>query len=63
LDEIIIAARQKGDESRGVQIPRMDVAGGPGVPSAIPDTSKRKGKAVMPVRSDDEVSSNDDHPL
>jgi hypothetical protein len=39
------------------------VAGGPGGPSAGPNTSKGKGKVAMPVRSDDEVSSDDDHPL
>jgi hypothetical protein len=31
--------------------------------SAGPSTSKRKGKVVMTVRNDDEVSLDDDHPL
>jgi hypothetical protein len=44
LDEINIAARLKGNESRGVHIHGADVAGGPGVPSTGPDTSKGKGK-------------------
>jgi hypothetical protein len=63
LDEIGITVWQKGDEYHGVQIPGADVAGGSGVPSAGPNTSKGKGKAVMPIRSDDEVSSNDDQLL
>jgi hypothetical protein len=49
------------------ELPTLDeiriVVGGPGVPSASLDTSKRKGKAVTPVRNDDEVLSDDDHPL
>jgi hypothetical protein len=63
LDDIGIAMRQKGDESRGVQIPGPDTAGGPGVSSADPNASKGSGKAVTPVRSDNEVLSDDDHPL
>jgi hypothetical protein len=63
LDEIGIAVRQKGNESWGVQIPRADVASGPGVLSTGTNTNKGKGKAVTPVRSDEEVSSDDDHHL
>jgi hypothetical protein len=63
LDEIGIAARQKGDESQGVQIPGADVAYGSGAPSDSLDLGKGKGKAATPVRSDDEVSSDDGHPL
>jgi hypothetical protein len=62
LDDISLAVRQKGDESRGVQIPRADVTGGPGAPSAGSGPIKGKGKAATPVRNDDEVSSDDDHP-
>jgi hypothetical protein len=63
LDEISIAARHKGDESRGVWIAGADVAGGPGAPSTRLDTNKGNDKVVMAVRSDDAVSSDDDHPL
>jgi hypothetical protein len=63
LDEIGIAAWQKGNKSRGVQIPGADVAGGPDAPSVGPGSSKGKGKVATPVRSDDEVSPDDDHPL
>jgi hypothetical protein len=63
LDEIGIAMRQKDDESRGVQISRADVAGSLCGPSNGLDTSKGKGKAVTLFRSNDEVSSVDDHPL
>jgi hypothetical protein len=62
LDDIGIVTRQRGNDSRGVQIPGADVAGGPGAPSVGPDTSKGKGKVVIAVRSDNEVSSDDDHP-
>jgi hypothetical protein len=48
LDDIDFTAWQRGDESRGVQ---------------IPGTDKGKGKAVLSIGSDDEVSSNNDHPL
>jgi hypothetical protein len=41
----------------------MDIAGGPIVPTAGPDTSKRKGKAVTPVHGDDKVSLDDNHTL
>jgi hypothetical protein len=60
LDEISIAVRHKGDESRGVRIAGADVAGGPGAPSTGLDTNKGKGKVAMAVRSDDAVSSDDD---
>jgi hypothetical protein len=63
LDEISIAARHKGDESRGVWIAGADVASGPGARSTRLDTNKGKGKVVMAVHSDDVVSSDDDHPL
>jgi hypothetical protein len=63
MDEIGIAARQKGGESQGVQIPGADVAYGSGAPSDGLDPGKGKGKAATPVRSDDEVSSDDGHPL
>jgi hypothetical protein len=63
LDEIGIATWQKGDKFWGVQMPGADVAGGPGAPSASPNTGKGKGKAVTLVRSDNEVSLDDDHPL
>jgi hypothetical protein len=62
LDDIGITVQQKGDESRGVQIPRADVDGGPGGVSTGPDPGKGKGKVAAPVRSDDEVSLDDDHP-
>jgi hypothetical protein len=63
LDEIGIIVQQKGDKSWGVQNPGTDVADGPGATSTGLGSNKGKGKAVMPVRSDDEVSSDDDHPL
>jgi hypothetical protein len=63
LDEIGIDVRQKGDESQGVQIPGMDIADGPIVPSAGPDTSKRKGKVVTPICSDDKMSSTTTTPI
>jgi hypothetical protein len=63
LDNICIAVLQKGDESRGVQIPRADVAGGPGGVSTGLDTGKGKGKVAAPVGSNDEVLANDDHSL
>jgi hypothetical protein len=62
LDEIGLAVRHKGDESRGVQIPGTDVAGGPSTPSAGSGPRKGKGKVATPVPSNDEVSSDDDHP-
>jgi hypothetical protein len=63
LFEIGITMWQKGDESRGVQISRTDIAGGSGAPRAGPGSSKGNGNAAMPVHSGDEVSSDDDHPL
>jgi hypothetical protein len=62
LDDIGIVTRQRGNDSRGVQIPGADVAGGLGAPSVGLDTSKGKGKVVIVVCSDNEVSSDDDHP-
>jgi hypothetical protein len=63
LDEIGIDVRLKGDESRGALIPEADVAGGPGGMSTSPNASKGTGKVAMPVHSDDEVLSYDDHLL
>jgi hypothetical protein len=63
LDNIDIAVLQKGDESRGVQIPETDVADGLGGVSSGPNPSKGKGKATAPICSDDEVSLDDDEPL
>jgi hypothetical protein len=60
MDAIGIAPIQRGDQSRGVQILGLGAVGGQGgsAPSLAP--SKGKGKVVRVIRSDDEVSSNDD---
>jgi hypothetical protein len=63
LDEISITMQLKGDESWGVLITRVDVASGSSGTSTSPNTDKGKGKAAMPVCSNDKVSSDDDHPL
>jgi hypothetical protein len=63
LDEISITVRQRGDECQGVQIPGVDVAGGPGGSSSGLDAGKGKGKASVPIRNYDKVSLDDDHPL
>jgi hypothetical protein len=63
LDDIGVTVQQKGDESWGVQISRMDTAGGQGGGGTPMAPSKGKGKAVRVVASDDEVSSDDDAPL
>jgi hypothetical protein len=55
--------RQRGDESRDVQIPGADVVGAQGGMSFDPSYDKGKGKAVLTIGSDDEVSSDDDDPL
>jgi hypothetical protein len=61
LDNIGITTRQRGDESRGVQIPRADIAGGQGGVSTGPGSDKGKGKvAPQIVLSDTEVSSEED---
>jgi hypothetical protein len=46
LADIGIIVQQKGDESRGVQIPGMDTAGGQGGGDTTTTLSKGKGKAV-----------------
>jgi hypothetical protein len=46
LDDINIVARQRGDESRDVQIPGADKAGGQGSASTGPSSSKGKGNAA-----------------
>jgi hypothetical protein len=61
LDDIDIIAWQRGDESWGIQIPRVDVAGGQGGASTGPSSGKEKGKVVPRiVLSDTEVSSEED---
>jgi hypothetical protein len=60
MDDVGIAPIQRGGQSRGVQIPRAGTAGG-AAPS--PALSKGKGKVVRVIRSDDEVSSDDDVPM
>jgi hypothetical protein len=62
LDDIDIIARQRGDESWGIQIPRADIADGQGGVSTGPRSGKEKGKAVPHViLSDTEVSSEEDN--
>jgi hypothetical protein len=46
LDDINIAARQRGDESRDVQIPGAVIAGGQGNVSTGPSSGKGKGNAA-----------------
>jgi hypothetical protein len=46
-----------------VRIPGAGAAGGQGGADTAPVPSKSKGKVVQIVRSDDEVSSDDDIPL
>jgi hypothetical protein len=46
-----------------VQIPETDAVGDPSGASTGPDLGKGKCKAAMPVCNDNEVSSDDDHPL
>jgi hypothetical protein len=46
-----------------VQIPGADVVGAQGGMSFDPSYDKGKGKAVLTIGSDDEVSSDDDDPL
>jgi hypothetical protein len=61
LDDISIATRQRGDESREVQIPGADVASGQGSASTSLGSSKGKGKAAPQiVLSDIDVSSEED---
>jgi hypothetical protein len=58
LDDIDITTRQRGDEYRGIQIPRADAAGGQGIASTGPISGKEKGKVVpCVVLSDTDVSS------
>jgi hypothetical protein len=63
MDDISIALIQRGDQSRGVQIPGSGAAGGQGgaAPSLAP--TKGKGKVVRVIHNDDEVSSDDDVPV
>jgi hypothetical protein len=65
LDDIDITARQRGDESWGVQIPGADIAGSQGGASTGPSSDKEKGKVVPRViLSNMEVSlEQDDVPL
>jgi hypothetical protein len=65
LDDIDVVARQRGDESRGVQILGTNVADGQGGASTSPGSSKGKGKvAPQIILSDTEViSEEDDAPL
>jgi hypothetical protein len=61
LDDISIVARQRGDESWGIQIPEADIADGQGGASTGPSPGKEKGKMVPHIiLSDTEVSSEDD---
>jgi hypothetical protein len=61
LDDIDFTAWQRGDESQGIQIPGVDVAGGQGSASTGPSSDKEKGKAVRQiVLTDTEVSSEED---
>jgi hypothetical protein len=73
LDNIDITARQRGDESWGIQIPKTDVANSQGGASTVPGSSKGKGKVASSgsaskvssriILSDTEVLSDDDLPL
>jgi hypothetical protein len=63
LDDIGVIVQQKGDESRGVQIPGMDTAGGQDGDDTTAAPSKVKGTAMQVIYSDDEVLSDDDAPL
>jgi hypothetical protein len=46
MDDIGIALIQRGDQSRGVQIPGTGTTGGQGGVASTPDPSKGKGKVV-----------------
>jgi hypothetical protein len=62
LDDIDITVRQRGDESRGVQIPGEDIADSWGGASTDPSSDKEKGKVVPHIiLSDTEVSSKEDN--
>jgi hypothetical protein len=63
MDDIGIALIQRGDQSRGVQIPGAGAAGGQGGAAPSPAPTKGKGKVVRVIHSDDEVSSDDDVPV
>jgi hypothetical protein len=63
MDDVGIAPIQRGDQSWGIQIPRAGSASGQGNAAPSPAPSKWKGKVVWVIRSDDEVSSDDDVPL
>jgi hypothetical protein len=61
LDDIGIIAQQRGDESRGIQIPVAGIADGQGSASTDPSCGKGKGKAAPRIiLSDTEVSSEED---
>jgi hypothetical protein len=61
LDDIDIAAWQRGDESWGIQIPGVDIADSQGGASTGPSSVMVKGKAVPRiVLNDTEVSSEED---
>jgi hypothetical protein len=61
LDNIGIAVRQRGDESRGIHIPRVDIASSQGCVSTSPGSGKGKGKAAPQIiLSNTEVSSEED---
>jgi hypothetical protein len=63
LNNIDIATRQRGTESRGAQILGIDATSGRRGTDTSAGSSKRKGKSAPSVGSGDEVSSNDDIPL
>jgi hypothetical protein len=63
LDDIDIARMWRGKESRGMQIPGMDAAGGRRGTNTITGSTKGKGKVAPSVGGDDEVSSDDGIPL
>jgi hypothetical protein len=46
MDDVSIVPIQRGDQSRGVQIPRTSVMGGQGGAVSTPAPSKGKGKVV-----------------
>jgi hypothetical protein len=63
LDNIGITVQQKGDESRGVQIPGTNTTSGQGGGDTTTAPSKGKGKAMQVIASDDKVLSDDDASL
>jgi hypothetical protein len=56
MDDVGIAPIQRGDQSRGVQIPRTGAVGGQSGVASTLTPSKGKGKVVRVVHSNDDVS-------